>query len=487
MLFLALTSAALATGCSSTPGAALPKGIGGSDGDKGTGGMAANGGTVGTLAVGTGGKPTTGGATGAGETAATGGRAGAGGTLGSGGTAAAGGSVGSGGTSASTPDAGGWDANSVTGSSDGSLAKDVAADISIAETSPSDTSKPADARDTASTSPSDGAAPVGPEPTAAARALCTTDATTKEISCHFGGSPGNYNVTFVLGGATAGKTEVQSETLREVLAELGTNAGQTSRYSFTLNVREPEGQPIQAVSAGTPGFDMYFLGSAPLLDGIGYATASNPTVLYIAGDSTVCDQTDPEYAGWGQLLPPYFNLGLSVANYADSGESSASFLGSGKLWGAIKGAMKSGDYVFIQFGHNDKTISAADFKTNITAYVTQTKAKNAFPVLVTPIARATFSGNTVTAQHQHTDSAGNLVDLPAIIRQVAVSENVPVIDLTAITTDWLTQVGPKGWQAYHALGTDATHTNRAGAAVNAAFVHDAMVSLNLTPLKNFLR
>jgi lysophospholipase L1-like esterase len=379
-----------------------------------------------------------------------------GGKVGSGGAAATGGAIGSGGASASggmsETDAGGRDASAAAGGSDGSVAKDL-----------------------------------GPEPTAAARALCTTDATSKEVSCHFGGSPGNYDVTFVLGGAASGKTEVQTETLREVLAEVDTSAGQTSRYSFTINVREPEGQPIQDVSAGTPGFDMYFLGSEPLLDAIGYATASNPKVLYIAGDSTVCDQTDPDYAGWGQLLPPYFNLGLSVANYADSGESSASFLGSSKLWGAIKGAMKAGDYVLIQFGHNDKTISAADFKTNITAYVTQTKAKNAFPILVTPIARATFSGNTVTAQHQHTDSAGNLVDLPAIIRQVGVDQNVPVIDLTAVTTDWLTQVGPKGWQAYHALGTDATHTNRAGAAVNAGFVRDAIVSLNITPLKDFLR
>ena len=359
--------------------------------------------------------------------------------------------------------------------------------MSPADAAPADTAKPPDTVDAAPITPSDSASPVGPEPTAATRALCTTDATTREISCHFGGSPGNYDVTFVVGGAAAGKTEVQTETLREVLAEVDTNAGQTARYSFTLNVREPEGQPVQAVSAGTPGFDMYFLGSAPLLDSIGYASATNPTVLYVAGDSTVCDQTDPEYAGWAQLLPPYFNFGLSVANYADSGESSASFLGSGKLWGAIKAAMKANDYVLIQFGHNDKTISAADFQTNITAYVTQTKAKNAFPILVTPIARATFSGNTVTTQHQHTDSAGNLVDLPAIIRQVGGAQNVPVIDLTAITTDWLTQVGPKGWQAYHALGTDATHTNRAGAAINAGFVRDAIRTLDIAPLKNFLR
>jgi lysophospholipase L1-like esterase len=398
-----------------------------------------------------------------------------------------GGAPATGGTSANPPDASGRDSIAATDGLDGGAQKDATPDVPGADTAITDSAKPADTTDAATISPSDGAAPAGPDPTAAARAICTTDATTGEISCHFGGSPGNYDVTFVLGGATAAKTEVQTETLREVLAEVDTAAGQTSRYAFTINVRQPEGQPAEAVAAGTPGLDMYFLGPAPLLDGIGYAPADNPTVLYIAGDSTVCDQTDPNYAGWGQLLPPYFNLGLSVANYADSGESSASFLGNGKLWGAIKAAMKANDYVLIQFGHNDKTISAADFQTNITAYVTQTKAKNAFPILVTPIARATFSGNTVTAQHQHTDSAGNLVDLPAIIRQVGVDQNVPVIDLTATTTAWLTQVGPNGWQAYHALGTDATHTNRAGAAINAGFVHDAIRALNITPLKNFLR
>ena len=415
----------------------------------------------------------------------------AGGAVGSGGSAAAGGGNGTGGahatggTSGGTPDAGGRDVIAATDGSDGSTQRDVAPEVARSDSA--DAVKPADTGDVAPISPIDSADPAGPEPTTATRTLCTTDSATGEISCHFGGSPGNYDVTFVLGGATAGKTEVQTETLREVLAEVDTTAGQTARYSFTINVRQPEGQPVEAVAAGTPGFDMYFLGPAPLLDGIGYANASNPTVLYIAGDSTVCDQTDPEYAGWGQLLPPYFKLGLSVANYADSGESSASFLASSKLWGAIKAAMKANDYVLIQFGHNDKTISAADFKTNITSYVTQTKAKNAFPILVTPIARATFSGNTVTAQHQHTDAAGNLVDLPTIIRQVGVDQSVPVIDLTTLTTSWLTQVGPKGWQAYHALGTDATHTNRAGAAVNAGFVRDAIVSLDITPLRNFLR
>ena len=141
----------------------------------------------------------------------------------------------------------------------------------------------------------------------------------------------------------------------------------------------------------------------------------------------MCDQTDPEYGGWGQQLPPYFNYPVSVANYADSGESSGSFLGSGSLFGAINTRLKANDYVLIQFGHNDKDVAATTFHDNMTSYVTRVKAKGAFPVLITPVARATFSGNTVTTQHVNNTGA----DLPAIIKQVATEQNVPVLDMTA--------------------------------------------------------
>jgi lysophospholipase L1-like esterase len=328
-----------------------------------------------------------------------------------------------------------------------------------------------------------GGAPVGPNPDPATRAICTG---TDPIACHFGGQPGNYDVTVVLGGAAAGNTIVQAETLRAMLGATVTAAGTTQRFTFTVNVRQPEGQPIQNVSAGTPGLDLYFHGNAgapPQLNGIGYATAANPFVIYIAGDSTVCDQTDPEYGGWGQQLPPYFNYPVSVANYADSGESSGSFLGSSSLFGAINSRLKANDYVLIQFGHNDKDVSATTFHDNMTSYVTRVKAKGAFPVLITPVARATFSGNTVTTQHVNSTGA----DLPAIIKQVATEQNVPVLDLTARTVQWLTQLGPKGWQQYHALGTDATHTNPAGAAVEAGFVVDLIKAANISALVSRLR
>jgi len=328
-----------------------------------------------------------------------------------------------------------------------------------------------------------GGAPVGPNPDPATRAICTG---TDPIACHFGGQPGNYDVTVVLGGTAAGNTIVQAEALRAMLGATVTAAGATQRFTFTVNVRQPEGEPIQNVPAGTPGLDLYFHGNAgapPQLNGIGYATAANPFVVYIAGDSTVCDQTDPEYGGWGQQLPPYFNYPVSVANYADSGESSGSFLGSGSLFGAINSRLKANDYVLIQFGHNDKDTTATTFHDNMTSYVTRVKAKGAFPVLITPVARATFSGNTVTTQHVNNTGA----DLPAIIKQVATEQNVPVLDLTARTVQWLTQLGPKGWQQYHALGTDATHTNPAGAAVEAGFVVDLIKAANITALVGRMR
>jgi lysophospholipase L1-like esterase len=329
----------------------------------------------------------------------------------------------------------------------------------------------------------DAGPPVGPNPDTATRMSCTG---TDPITCHFGGQPGNYAVTVVLGGAAAGQTIVQAETLRTMLGAVPTTAGQTQRFTFSVNVRQPEGQPIEAVPPGTPGLDVYFLGNAgvaPQLSAIGFAPAASPFMIYVAGDSTVCDQSSIDYGGWAQQLPQYFNYPVSIANYADSGESSGSFLNSSALFGAITSRLKANDWVLIQFGHNDKTNTAANFHDNMTALVTGVKAKGAFPVLVTPVARATFNGNTVSTQHVNSTGA----NLPAIVKQVGTEQNVPVLDLTARTVTWLNQLGPNGWQAYHALGTDVTHTNPAGAAVEAGFVVDLMRQANLSALVNHLR
>jgi len=315
-------------------------------------------------------------------------------------------------------------------------------------------------------------------------------------SCPPGTSPagavGNYDVTFELGGAAAGKTSVEAEMHRPIVPEEDTTPGQTKRYSFSINVRWPEGEPQEdfqhGLAAGSPqygeqGLDLLFNGPSPVVTSIGFApAAASDIVLYVAGDSTVCDQYGyPNFAGYGQVLPQIFHLGVSVANYADSGESSASFIGNQGLWPAIMQVVKAGDVIFIEFGHNDKTISPAAFHTNMTNYVTQAKAKNAIPVLLTPIARA----NGGPAAQQFMSSGG--ADIPTITKTVGTEQNVPVIDLTTLTANWLQTLGPNGWQAYHAGGTDATHTNAAGAAINVGFIRDQIKALNIKPLVDYLR
>ena len=324
---------------------------------------------------------------------------------------------------------------------------------------------------------------VGPEPDPAQLAVC---AGTDPISCHFGGPPGNYFVTVVLGGDVAASTQVLAETRRSILAPVATAAGQTRRFSFGVNVRQPEGEPLQDVPAGTAGLDLYFRGSdglAPALNGIGHARAAAPFMIYVAGDSTVADQTGIDYGGWAQQLPRYFDYPVSVANYADSGESSGSFLNARPLFGAIEAQLLPNDYVLIQFGHNDKTVTAAQFHDNLTRLVTQVKAQRALPVLLSPVARAQFTAGKVARQHVNSTGA----DLPAIVAQVSSEQNVPFLDLTARTSVWLSELGPNGWQPFHALGTDVTHTNDAGAAVEAGFVRDLIVQAQLTSLTSHLR
>ena len=452
-------------------------GTGGTAGAPGTGGAVGTGGAAGaggSIAGGSGGGAATAGTGGGAGSSGAGRGGGSAGGAGNGGSAGQSGSSGRGGSGGGTAGTGGGGAGrgGTAGGAAGSGGRGGAAGGGPAGTG----GGPGGQGGTA------GAA-VGPNPDPATRAICTG---TDPIACHFGGQPGNYDVTVVLGGAAAGNTIIQAEALRAMLGATITAAGATERFSFTVNVRQPEGEPIQGVPAGTPGLDLYFRGNAgapPQLNGIGYAAAASPFVIYIAGDSTVCDQTDPEYGGWGQQLPPYFNYPVSVANYADSGESSGSFLGSGSLFGAINTRLKANDWVLVQFGHNDKDVAAATFHDNMTAYVTRVKAKGAFPVLITPVARATFSGSTVTTQHVNNTGA----DLPAIIKTVGTEQNVPVLDMTARTVQWLTQVGPSGWRQYHALGTDATHTNPAGAAVEAGFVVELIKQANLTALVSRMR
>src|SRR5262245_12009882 len=154
-------------------------------------------------------------------------------------------------------------------------------------------------------------------------------------------------------------------------------------------------------------------------------------VVYLAGDSTAAQKTSdkrPE-TGWGEDLQSQFDsTKIKIDNRAQNGRSTKSFIDEG-LWQAIVGRLKKGDYVFIEFGHNDektedpKRYAAArtDYRNNLIRFVTEVRGKNAFPVLLTPVVRRRFN------------EKGELVDThgeyPAVVREVAAELKVPLIDM----------------------------------------------------------
>jgi lysophospholipase L1-like esterase len=319
------------------------------------------------------------------------------------------------------------------------------------------------------------------------------------VECLFGGSTydpsltpnatgtaeaGNYLVTVQLGGSAAGETTISAESSRGLLPAVPTAAGQMLAYSFVVNVRAMEGQPNHdGAPAGYPGLDLFFSGPAatpPQVSGIGYSLstgATKPIIIYIASDSTACDQTGGDFGGWGQMLPEFFAPPIGIANYANSGASSSSFMTS-SLWGGITSHWTAGDYVIIQFGHNDKGVADATVQANLTKYVTQAKAAGVTPILVSPPARVQFMGAT----------EGDQSSLHAAAAQAAAAaEHVAFIDLTALSTAWYNSLGSQAAALqFHANGTDATHTNLPGAEKLAALVAADIKTQNL-PLAKYLR
>jgi len=168
------------------------------------------------------------------------------------------------------------------------------------------------------------------------------------------------------------------------------------------------------------------------------------TRIFLAGDSTVTDQTREPYAGWGQMLPLFFGPHAVVANHAESGLSLSSFRSSRRL-DKILSQLQPGDFVLIQFGHNDQkakgteTAAFAGYTTALIDFVDRIRAQHGRPVLVTPVARRRF------------DEAGGVVeslgDFPEAVRRLAQEKDVPLVDLNAMSKRLYQSLGVEGSKA----------------------------------------
>ena len=173
-----------------------------------------------------------------------------------------------------------------------------------------------------------------------------------------------------------------------------------------------------------------------------FAFPPRKTTVWLIGDSTMANKEIKAYpeTGWGMPFTYFFDSTVAVDNRAKNGRSTKSFIEEG-LWQQVVDHLSEGDYVLIQFGHNDevptkKTYTTEEqFKTNLIRYVNETRAKKAIPVLITPVARRKF------------DSSGHIVGThevySEIVRSVAKQLNVPLIDLDKKSQALLQQMGPE--------------------------------------------
>tara|TARA_R110000796_G_scaffold41772_4_gene103593 strand:+ start:191576 stop:192310 length:735 start_codon:yes stop_codon:yes gene_type:complete len=175
------------------------------------------------------------------------------------------------------------------------------------------------------------------------------------------------------------------------------------------------------------------------------------TTLYLIGDSTMADKKDPDEnpeKGWGQMLPLALNDKIIVDNRAMNGRSSKSFRTEGR-WKQILDSLKSGDFVFIQFGHNDQkekdstryTNPYTQYRYNLERYVKETREKGATPILFSSITRRNFNEHGVLI-----DTHGAY---PLVARLVADDLKVPFIDLQLLTEQLEISYGVEGSKKLH--------------------------------------
>ena len=290
---------------------------------------------------------------------------------------------------------------------------------------------------------------------------------------------GNYRVTVTLGDPTvAGDTTIKAESRRLMVERVTTAVGATKQRSFVVNVRNDRVPPPEK---NAPGGDrvllndrergalqwddkltLEFVGPRPVAREILIERVDVPTVFLI-GDSTVTDQRLEPNASWGQMLPRFFRNEIAVANHAESGETMKSFI-SGLRLAKVLSQLKAGDWLLIQFGHNDSKAqwpqtyveAGTTYRAYLRALIAEARLRGATPVLVTSVQRRNFD-----AAGRITNSHG---DYPAAVRAVAAEEQVALIDLEAMSRVFYEALGPeRAPLAFADGGRDKTHHNNYGA------------------------
>ena len=294
---------------------------------------------------------------------------------------------------------------------------------------------------------------------------------------------GNYKVTAILGGEKEATTTVKAELRRLMLGKIHTAPRVFATETFIVNLRQPEipgGSRVHLKDREqtTEMWDwddkltLEFNGANPAVSSLEIEKTDVPTV-FLLGDSTVCDQPAEPWNSWGQMLPRFFKPEIAIANHAESGETLANSLRALRFE-KVFSLMKRGDYLFVQFGHNDMKDKRPDvlefYQSNLKKVVARTRELGGTPVLVTSMERK-------NGVEQNT-----LDGFPDMVREVAKKDQCALIDLNAMSKVLYKALGADLDKAFQ----DSTHHNNYGSYELAKCIV-AGIQQGKLPLAKFIR
>ena len=301
---------------------------------------------------------------------------------------------------------------------------------------------------------------------------------------------GNYRVSVTLGDMNeAAVATVKAETRRLMAETVETAAGLFETRTFVVNVRTPKLSPgneikldvrevnPQTHEAVTATWDekltLQFTNKRPCVCAVEIERINDAITVFLIGDSTVTDQASEPYGSWGQNLPRWFKPPVVIANHAESGQTLKAFRFQ-RRWDKVMSQLKPGDYVFMQFGHNDlnKTGHDAmwaredaagdwinthadantDYKWLLAAYAVEVKRRGATPVIISPMTK-------INIRSGQPNIAG-LGDYPKAAAEAATLSGAAYIDLNGMSIELMKALGEKlAPKAY----VDGLHSNSYGA------------------------
>lgn len=317
---------------------------------------------------------------------------------------------------------------------------------------------------------------------------------------------GNYKVTVVLGSKKhKAVTTVRAESRRLFLENVATKKGEFKTFTFVVNKRNTEiagGDRVHIKEREKTKLNwddkltLEINGDSPACASIVIEPADSAvTTVWLCGNSTVVDQDNEPWASWGQMIPRWFDDRVCIANYAESGETASTFMAAKRLK-KILSLMKPGDYIFIEFGHNDQKQKFPgagayyNFATCLKTFVDEARLRGGIPIFVTPTQRRSFDRNGKIKETH--------ADYPDAMRWVAKREGVKVIELHDMTRTFYETLGVEASKrafVHYPAGSypgqdkalaDNTHFNPYGAYEISKMVVEGIKSLGL-PLAEHLR